>query len=106
MTEMTKQRPLTEQEEFEAKAITFGQVLLATSRTWAGHRHQMNDLELKDLIDTVEKCCYEMVAAIDKLDKRSVRELTTEEFEKKVEAGKKIMFAKEGERMKKGDNSD
>ncbi len=96
-------RPMTEEEKFEALAVAFGHILLANARTWAGHRKQMTTDQLKGLIANVRVSCVEMQAAVDLMHTQPIRTLTDAEYEAKVAAGKKITYAKEGERMKKED---
>ena len=90
-------REMTDEEKFEVGRVAFGQILLANSRTWEGYRNTPDKYALmKKIIKDVRGACDEMEMLLQKQTKAPVKELSKEDYEAKVKAGKKITLAKGG----------
>lgn len=90
----TKQRDLTPQEKFEVASIAFGQILLANSRLWSGHWKSLSDEQIRGFIDSIRKSCDDMADALQEARKEiKLKELTQEQYDAKVAAGKKLKLA-------------
>jgi recombinational DNA repair protein RecT len=82
-------------EEFDKHCNDFAEKLIANGQHWKAYFGAAYNTRMRECIKNVRAACDEMEKVLDEDAKPSqpVRELTPEEYEKKVATGKKLTFA-------------
>lgn len=92
------------QKEFDEACLAFVGILIANASNWKGYFGAAYSTRMRECIKSVRAACDDMEIILDADDKRPVKELTPEEYEAKVAAGKKLTFSPDpGSKMKQGD---
>lgn len=82
-------------DEFDTHCNNFAEKLIVNGKHWKDYFGAAYSTRMRECIKNVRTACDEMEKVLDEDSKPSqpVRELTPEEYEKKMAEGKKITFS-------------